>query len=532
LRTSIVVEAEVPAPSTAATKRVRSVDAVTARRFAALSVVSLVGIILVWTRVVNLGTSFWNDEAANANVIDRGLHTIFTRYSPNNHVLFSALTSLTTRVAGRVEPTYRLWSVLPALLAVPYLAWNLWRRFGALAGVTVVVLATVSPVHLVLVPQARGYGLAFAAASVMLVSASQASDTGRITFVVPFAVAGLIGTLTLPLFAISFVLQACVLLARPELRRAVALGVGAAGVISLVFYGRMLGQIFDASSGLRGLPKGSSSGASGNGCACLPWHGFASGAYDDLARPTVANFLPSRAMDNRAILLGIFLIVVALAGLWLWQRGDRVLLAHLVVPVVGSYLVFQILRFFAQPRYLSFLLAHVIVMLAIGTAAIWQWVKRVTAAQVIFLGAALVLTVLGGKHVLDVTSAQAKTPWENPKLAHQMVAGAGVTRVFTNSTSPSGLEYYFRSNIRVLSERQVKAGNYCFLRGPFALVDQRGLNAHVIDPKCLRARGAQLIAVPQQGTSPVGGRGHLFVWLVPAEARPAPSTPGAATGTP
>ena len=85
-----------------------------------IAMCSLSGLVLVWSRLANLGTSFWGDEAYSAYYYaDRGPHAIFFgTYVPNNHVLFNLLNWVTTGAIGHFEAAYRIWSVVPGLAAV------------------------------------------------------------------------------------------------------------------------------------------------------------------------------------------------------------------------------------------------------------------------------------------------------------------------------------------------------------------------------------------------------------------------------
>ena len=68
-------------------------------------------------------------------------------------------------------------------------AW-LHRRLGTLSGVLFLFLATVSPLLLDITRQARGYGLAFLAMSVLVVAALEATRTGSTWAVVAMCVSG------------------------------------------------------------------------------------------------------------------------------------------------------------------------------------------------------------------------------------------------------------------------------------------------------------------------------------------------------
>src|SRR5262249_40951809 len=159
--------------------------------------------------------------------------------------LYNLLSWITTGALGRSETASRVWSVVPGIGAIALAGWWAWRRLGMIAATTIVVLATLSPVHWVLTTQARGYGLAMLAGIMMLVGAVRAGDRAATSDIVLFGTGALVGIWTLPVFAIPAILQAAVLLADPRIRRRVLVACGVIAVASLVFYAPMLTDIAD-----------------------------------------------------------------------------------------------------------------------------------------------------------------------------------------------------------------------------------------------------------------------------------------------
>lgn len=288
-------------------------------------------------------------------------------------MLFSLLSWGTTGIVGRFEVAYRIPSVIPGLAAVAVAGWWAWRRLGHWVAVAVVVLATVSPVHVVLSPQARGYGLAFLAGAGMLVGAVRASDYGRVADIAVFAGFGLVGIWTLPTFILVFVAQAAVLLLRRDLRRPTLIACGVVGVACLLFYAPLLGQIARSSNQQFGSQ--------------LPWYGWVSAPFSHLARPTLDVLLPS-GLGAGPLVLAIFVVLSVLACRRLWRCEDRILLLHLVAPVAATYLALVVARVWVAPRFGSFLLFHVLVLLALGACELWHLVRGHGALRALVAAAA------------------------------------------------------------------------------------------------------------------------------------------------
>ncbi len=133
-------------------------------------------VILVWSRLVGLDQSFWNDEVVTVlRYAGEGPRAIFFGdYAPNNDVLFSLLSWTASELFGDSETTYRIWSVVPALAATFWLVWWAYRRFGHLVAATLLLLMTASPLLFVLSREARGYGLAMLAAVGLVTRAERA----------------------------------------------------------------------------------------------------------------------------------------------------------------------------------------------------------------------------------------------------------------------------------------------------------------------------------------------------------------------
>jgi len=473
-----------------------------------VAICSVMGVVLVWSRLANLGTGFWSDEAYSAFYYSgRGPRAIFfDTYVPNNHVLYNLASWVTAGAIGRFEAAYRIWSVFPALAAVALVAWWVRKRVGPVAAMVVVVLATVSPVHLILAPQARGYGLAMFAAVVMLIGAVRASDREGGRDVALFATGALIGIWTLPVFAIVAAAQAGVLLRNRRLRKATLIACGVIAAASLAFYAPMLGDILHSAHQRYG--------------AQLAVVAVLTGAYHELAAPTVANALPSapHALLNQvATFLAIMVLTGAAAVRLARAKGaDRALLFHLTVPVFGTYLVLVAGRFYIQPRFASYLLFHVLVLFAIGAQQIWDALASIAPLKVVAAIAIVAVALTGTTRVATVTKDQALLPWENDKFVAEYAQATGLNYVFTDSTHPAALYYYLGAKRVVhLLPAAVRKQSYCAVKSRFIFVDDTYHQTFKPNLKCLLDRRAERIQVPQQKIAPIRVPGVLTVYLVP-----------------
>ncbi|MFM8412590.1 MAG: hypothetical protein ACKOCT_20250, partial [Alphaproteobacteria bacterium] len=206
----------------------------TGRRVATAAVATALLAFLVASRAMLLRAGLWNDEAFTALFfIDRGPDAILRGdYIANDHVLFNLLTWYATESFGREEFVYRLWSVVPGVLAIGALAEWTRRRLGVAVALSFLLIASTSPLHLELAVQARGYGLGFAAMAMLLVAAA-----GRAGTVPPlpvlFAMAGIVGIWTLPVFVLPFLGEAAFLVSRPGARGRTLGAVAAVGLASI-----------------------------------------------------------------------------------------------------------------------------------------------------------------------------------------------------------------------------------------------------------------------------------------------------------
>ena len=209
----------------------------------------VLGSILCWSRFVKLTGGYASDELITVrNFVRAGPHEIVAGpYIPNNHELFSLLGWATSSIVGESEVALRLWSAVPFVAGVIVVTAWLHVRLGPLSGLLFLFLATASPLLLDITRQARGYGLAFLAMSVLTVVALEATRSPRLWTIVAFCSAGVVGTWTLPHFGIAFFATGAALLANRELRRRMVVALAGSFVLVVVWYGPHLDDLWDSS---------------------------------------------------------------------------------------------------------------------------------------------------------------------------------------------------------------------------------------------------------------------------------------------
>ena len=164
-----------------------------------------------------------------------------------SHELLALVTWATSAVTGESEIAFRLWSAVPFIAGVVLVTAWLHTRLGALSGVLFLFLSVVSPLLLDITRQARGYGLAFLAMSVLVVAALEAHRTGRAWTVAAMCTAGVVGTWTLPQFGIAFLTTGAVVSIDRRVRRRTVIGLVASVAAIVAWYAPHLGAVRSSS---------------------------------------------------------------------------------------------------------------------------------------------------------------------------------------------------------------------------------------------------------------------------------------------
>src|SRR5436190_18010599 len=166
----------------------------------------LLGAALLAPRIAVLHQGLWHDEIYTVQQYVSGRPAaIFGHYDANDHMLFSVLAWLTVRVPGGPDVAYRLWGIVPFLAAVATTALWLRARANLASALVFTTLAASSARLLELTSEARGYGLAYFAMSILVIACYEARATGRRAWLTVLCVAGVAGVWTIPTFVLPAV---------------------------------------------------------------------------------------------------------------------------------------------------------------------------------------------------------------------------------------------------------------------------------------------------------------------------------------
>lgn len=457
----------------------------------AIAAYAVLGAVLVATRTIGLDHGLWHDEVvAVVTFIREGPGEILAG-SDLSHELFGVLAWATTSAIGESEVAYRIWSVLPFLAGVAVVTSWLHARLGSLAGLAFLFFVIASPLLLDISRQARGYGLAFLAMGLLVVAALEAARSGRGRSIVAFAVAGVVGTLTLPQLGIAFVATSLGLLLERGLRARVAIALGVSLLLIAAWYAPHLGEVREASRIEDGVQIG---------------------LADLLVSPFHHVLTPALLWIDGTVVSGtlVWLPLAALAAITMaYSPLLREWSSALVLSagVVCTLVVLWIAQAYVIPRYLSYLLVPLLMLVASGVAEIAARLRARPA-----LVGSLAATLLVGVAALSFASVVAdvlRYPREAYEDAARTVARTPPeTPVLVYVRNPEGLVFYLDRPIRMLEPSQV-SGAVCnarqrvvFVTQPFGIPD--------VDVPCLERPGAELYRHRQYARG-----GQMDVWIVP-----------------
>jgi hypothetical protein len=460
-------------------------------RIAATAAYALLGVALVASRTVGLDHSFWTDEIIAVEDFVRAGPSEILAGSDLSHELFGLLAWLTGEVFGESEVAYRLWSVVPFLAGVALVTRWLHTRFGALAGVLFLLLATVSPLLLDITRQARGYGLAFLAMGVLMVAALEAASTRRPAAVVVVCAAGLVGTATLPQFGIAFVVTGVALLLVPEVRRRVVVGLAVTLLALGAWYAPHLGEVGSASR-------------IEDGVRIDTWWVWTA-PIDQILLPALI------WIDGTALVAGlVWLPLVVLAAAIMAASPllrSRATAAVLASGPVATIVVLWIARAYVIPRYLSYLLVPLFILVATGAASLLRGRSRTAIVPTVaVLVTAVVLTIRFGSLAPDVM----RLPREANRDAAEAVISSEPPRitVIAHARNPRNIEHYLGRPVTRLEPDAIPAA-VCAHARPIAYVLQP-FAIEPVDVPCLTRPG-----VVRRHFEQYTRGDETTVWIVP-----------------
>lgn len=331
-----------------------------------LALTAAIVLILIVTRVAGLDVSLWWDEAFTAQRYVRGGRATFLDpelYFANNHLLFTVLAWATARVlSSTAEWVLRLWAFIPAMAACALLVRWQWIRHGPLVGTLTLTLATTSTLWLATTIQARGYGLVLAAATLMLLVPVSAGRRPTWAADLLVAGAGTAAMLTFPPAVAVYLAHTGLWLAHRTARIRLVVLTAAAGVVTLLVYRPLLSLLFE-----RADQVGS------RWSEPITWWSPVLAPLQLLGGPSLSVEAGTAATEAQVAMgspAALLALALGLIGLLVAVRRDQWLAWHLLAGLGGAVLLLWPVGFHLADRYLTFLLPHVTIVVALGLVAL------------------------------------------------------------------------------------------------------------------------------------------------------------------
>jgi hypothetical protein len=463
---------------------------------------AILGSVLAWSRLIRLDRGYCCDEVATVvDYMRAGPDAILAgSYAPNDHKLYSLVGWATSAALGESEIALRLWAAIPFIAGVIVVTAWLHVRLGALSGVLFLFFATVSPLLLDLTREARGYGLAFLAMSVMVVTALETLRSPRTWLTLAFFVSGVVGTWTLPHFAIAFACTGAVLLAQAHDRVRWAVGLGFSLVAAAAAYATQFDDIVTTSSQPYGAPIDSA------------WA---------ITAPLDQTLIPALIYIDEVFLrpgLGWAVVAIALAVLigsspLLRRWGSALVLCTGVVVTVAA---FWATGTYVVPRFFSFLLVPLLMLLASGIAAILARSvasRRPEARTVLAAITLCAVALIAAPDIVKITRL--------PRVAASEAAAAirastpPSTPVFVYMPYPRDFQFHLARGMQTARTPEQLRRVCGALREVVFVRQQWPLPS--IAARCTRRAGTRHVRIEQYARG-----GQIELWFIP----PAGSDPG------
>jgi hypothetical protein len=451
----------------------------------------LVGGALVLSRLTFLGKSYWFDEVVTVEDVVRGGPRVILAGQSVNHELYSLLAWTWASAFGEGEIGLRLLSAIPFLLGTALVTAYLHRRVHAAAGVFFLFFATVSPLLLDITRQARGYGIAFFAASLLFVGALEASRSGRASAVAALAIGGILGTWTLPQFAVTLFITLAVLLLDRRLRRTAAVWIVVAEVAVLGWYMPHSSTIHGALGVELGEPIRST------------W--LLTAPIDQVLLPALIWLEGGTLRPGVAWIPFVALAAAVIGSSPLIRRRDSALI--LCGGPGVTIVVLWLQGAFLYPRFLSFLLVPLFILTATGSAEILRQSLR---RRALLRATCLAFAVAGLSINFAMKSWEVlHVPREANRDAAQILDTLPLdVPVLGSVLLPRSIEFYSARTIRVLEPSEI-VPRVCGATAPVAYVRQpQGIT--LVDVPCLRRVGVEHHHLVQYAWGK-----QIDIWVVP-----------------
>jgi hypothetical protein len=398
---------------------------------------------------------------------------------------------------------YRLWAVLPFVAGVVLVTRWLYRIEGTLTAALFAFLAIQSPLLLLLSRQARGYGLAFLAMGVLTIAAWRAIETkGGWGPVLAFSAAGVLGTWDLPQFGVAFASVTVVLLLHRSVRRRLLPLLVVTVAFVLVWYLSVHHQIASASH-QRGGER-------------LHWYGVVLGPIEQLLTPS---FVPNRHLHHlELVTYALFALPLAVGISVIWRRS-RWLAGILLSGVLGTYFVLFVKRFHLEPRFTSYLLVPLFILVAVGVKRLLEVIRTSRSSIRVAGEFALGLVALSLVAVFLVYAwTWTRYPQDDLKDAAAAVNKlAPHERVVVSGLDPDGFRYYLGRSFVTSSPAGLVAA-VCRQPGSVVFVDDPFRKSH---PRltCLARPGVKRRQFRHGLGLDVYRGDRVNVWFLPASGR-------------
>jgi hypothetical protein len=445
--------------------------------------------LLAFSRLIPLNLSLWHDEVVTiTRFMEKGPSAIlYGSYIANNHILFNLLTWGLLKALGPAEWVFRVWSAVPAVLALPLVLTAAWRRQDQIVVMTMTVLFVTSPLIMRLSIQGRGYGLCFFAMSGVFALGICVMHSGSLRALMLYLVCGAIGVLTLPVFVLPVVFSVAVLFWTCRgIRRQIAVGMAVVAVVCALVYLPMLEDILTASQKTFGRQ--------------VTPLGIVSKPFIELVAPSVRLLLPgarpygavhSQPQWVQIVAPAIAFCLAFLGVIRIWRRSSKEAL-FIVVPVLGSTATLFALQLFVAGRFLSFLVIPLLLLMAEGVAAVSDSAfRRPRLRTSIRTALATVCFILVFSFVVQ-SKRLLTLPRENFKDMATFVQAYSSWPVISNSVRGVGIDYYLKREVEFIKSPETLVDRLCTTPGPLIFIHHRP-HAPKIDLRCLERDGVEKV---------------------------------------